>query len=142
MCSPSTRTVHRGGVTTSQNLNVINSTKNTHTHTSSTPLAPPRGNTDDNRDGKPILGGVSTEFVVGEFNCSCVGISKLQVFFFFFSSFNVPRLATRRRTDLPSEGQRTDHLMRCLTLRFVSLSRPFLVVASHRRVPAHNYSKS
>jgi hypothetical protein len=61
--------------------------------------------------------------------------------FFDNSSFNVPRLAARRRTGMTREGQRIVRLMLYLTPRVVSPPRPYLVVASLRRVPAHNYNK-
>jgi hypothetical protein len=44
------------------------------------------------------------------------------------SSFNVPRLAARRRTGMSREGQRIVRLMRYLTPRVVSPPRPLLVV--------------
>jgi hypothetical protein len=56
------------------------------------------------------------------------------------NSFNVPRLAARRRTGMTREGQRICRRMCYLTLRVVSPPRPFLIVASLRRVPAHNYN--
>jgi hypothetical protein len=48
------------------------------------------------------------------------------------SSFNVPRLAARRRTGMTREGQRIVRLMLYLTPRVVSPPRPYLVVASLR----------
>jgi hypothetical protein len=54
------------------------------------------------------------------------------------SSFNVPRLVARRRTGMTRAGQRICRLMCYLTLRVVSPPRPFLIVASLRRVPAQS----
>jgi hypothetical protein len=62
--------------------------------------------------------------------------------FFNNSSFNVPRLAARRRTGMTWEGQRICRLMHYLTPRVVSPPRTLLVVESRRRVPAYNYNKT
>jgi hypothetical protein len=51
-------------------------------------------------------------------------------FFFYNSSFNVRRLAARRRTGMTLEGQRIGRLICYLTLRIVSPPRPLLAVAA------------
>jgi hypothetical protein len=66
----------------------------------------------------------------------------LAFLFIYNSSFNVPRLAARRRTGMTCEGQRIGRLMCYLTFRVVSPPRPFLVVAALRRVPAHTYNQT